>query len=335
MRLADLNGDGKLDIVTANASAASNNISVLQNQGNGTFGAPATFATATHPTSIAVGDLNGDGKQDIVTANYASNNVSVLLGQGRRYVPDGGQLRLRGRARDGRRRRLERRRPPRHRDGQLQPQLTQRPPEQGRRHRSRGHVDYNTGSGPYSLDVADVNHDGVPDIVTTNHVANTVSVLLGNGNGTFAAHVRLRHGQGSFLGGAGRLQQRRLRRSSPSPTRPTARPACCSAASTSGPRRRPWPPPSRARPTASGTSTCAPSTATGWAARPPRSRCASTRRPPRRRPPDCRPPATAPGPTTATVTLSPSDSGSGVADDLLHDRRRRPADLQQTVHRGH
>ena len=60
------------------------------------------------------------------------------------------------------------------------------------------HVDYNTGSGPYSLAAADVNHDGVPDVVTTNHVANTVSVLLGNGNGTFAAHVDYATGKGPF-----------------------------------------------------------------------------------------------------------------------------------------
>jgi hypothetical protein len=197
MRLADLNGDGRLDIVTANASSASNNISVLLNQGSGTFGAPATFATATHPTSLAIGDLNGDGKQDIVTANYASNNVSVLFGKGDgtfqaavnyscgaepetvvvadfnsdghpdiatvNYSPSSVSVLLnKG-------------------DGTF-----------------AGHVDYNTGSGPYSLDVADVNHDGVPDIVTTNHVANTVSVLLGNGNGTFASHVDYATGNGPF-----------------------------------------------------------------------------------------------------------------------------------------
>ena len=77
---ADLNGDGHLDLITANAG--SNNISVLLGNANGTFGAAQTYATGAGPAAVAVGDFNGDGKLDIVTANEADNTVSVLLGNG-------------------------------------------------------------------------------------------------------------------------------------------------------------------------------------------------------------------------------------------------------------
>src|SRR5438034_809369 len=45
--------------------------------------APATNAgVGTSPFSVALGDFNGDGKQDLATANFTSNNVSILLGTG-------------------------------------------------------------------------------------------------------------------------------------------------------------------------------------------------------------------------------------------------------------
>jgi hypothetical protein len=43
---------------------------------------PSQFAVGTQPWSVAVGDFNGDGKQDLATANPNSNNLSVLLGDG-------------------------------------------------------------------------------------------------------------------------------------------------------------------------------------------------------------------------------------------------------------
>jgi hypothetical protein len=77
---ADLNGDGHLDLITANAG--SNNISVLLGNSNGTFGTAQTYATGAGPAAVAVGDFNGDSKLDIVTANEGDNTVSVLLGNG-------------------------------------------------------------------------------------------------------------------------------------------------------------------------------------------------------------------------------------------------------------
>src|SRR5207302_4496651 len=66
-------------IVTANKN--SNNVSVLLGDGTGSFSAATNFAVGSSPNSVAVGDFNGDGKQDLATANSGLANVSVLLRQ--------------------------------------------------------------------------------------------------------------------------------------------------------------------------------------------------------------------------------------------------------------
>ena len=60
----------------------SGNVSILLGDGAGNFSAPTNFGTGDGPVSVAVGDFNGDGKQDLAVANYGSNNVSILLGDG-------------------------------------------------------------------------------------------------------------------------------------------------------------------------------------------------------------------------------------------------------------
>ena len=74
---ADFNGDGRLDLATANYSSS---VSVLLGNANGTFQPAQESPTGTSPLSLAVGDFNADGKLDLATAN--AGDVSVLLGNG-------------------------------------------------------------------------------------------------------------------------------------------------------------------------------------------------------------------------------------------------------------
>jgi hypothetical protein len=77
---ADFNGDSRLDIAVANE--ASNTVSVLLGNADGSFQAARTSATGVTPVSLAEGDFNADGKLDLVTANANGNDLSVLLGDG-------------------------------------------------------------------------------------------------------------------------------------------------------------------------------------------------------------------------------------------------------------
>jgi hypothetical protein len=74
---ADLNGDGKPDLAVANFQA--NTVSVLLNNGDGTFAVGAGYPAGLGPRSVVAADLNGDGKPDLALANNFANTVSVLL----------------------------------------------------------------------------------------------------------------------------------------------------------------------------------------------------------------------------------------------------------------
>ncbi len=78
--LADVNGDGKQDLIVANVNASA--VSVLLNSGSGTFAPQTPYDTGTTPFGIAVADFDGDGKPDLAVANIHSNTVSVLLDTG-------------------------------------------------------------------------------------------------------------------------------------------------------------------------------------------------------------------------------------------------------------
>jgi hypothetical protein len=79
--VADFNGDAKLDLAATNGLA--NTVSVLRNTTSGGASTPSfapqqTFAVGVEPFSIAVGDIDGDGKPDLAVANNQSGTVSVL-----------------------------------------------------------------------------------------------------------------------------------------------------------------------------------------------------------------------------------------------------------------
>jgi hypothetical protein len=80
MRVTDLTGSGKLDLVTTDTGSSA--VSVLIGNGDGSFQPARTYPVGLAPQCLNIGDVNGDHTPDIVTGNAGSNNVSVLLGNG-------------------------------------------------------------------------------------------------------------------------------------------------------------------------------------------------------------------------------------------------------------
>jgi Bacterial Ig-like domain (group 3)/FG-GAP-like repeat len=147
LAIADVNGDGKPDLIVANGNV-SDNYTVLLGNGNGTFQSPLVTSLGAGSIavwdSVAVADVNGDGRPDLIISACCESNghgeAAVLLGNG---------------------------------DGTFQ-----------------APVFYDSGGGLGGpLAVADLTGNGILDIAIANWDNNTVGVLLGNGDGTFQTAV--------------------------------------------------------------------------------------------------------------------------------------------------
>ena len=150
---ADVNGDGKADVVVVSCAVANENddpcpyantYDVLLGNGNGTFQPPITSSsTGYSPRYLALGDVNGDGRPDMLFG--VSFGINVLLGNG---------------------------------DGTFQTAMP---------------YDTNQGCTSNSVTISDLDRDGKPDLLvgTQNCSAahGAVNVMRGNGDGTFQPMV--------------------------------------------------------------------------------------------------------------------------------------------------
>ncbi|MEW6730749.1 MAG: FG-GAP-like repeat-containing protein [Acidobacteriota bacterium] len=178
----DFNGDGNLDLATANIAPF--NIAVLLGNGTGGFGANTNFGLngGIFPEGIITADFNRDGNLDLATPNLSSNNISVLLGNGVGSFATATIFGLNGGSTPGRIRAGDF-----NRDGNIDlvtPNLFSNNISlllgngMGGFGTASNFPTSTSTSGPFSAVVADFNRDGVLDVATGNNSSNNISVLI-------------------------------------------------------------------------------------------------------------------------------------------------------------
>jgi hypothetical protein len=192
--VSDFNGDGKPDLVVANSavSGGTANVSVLLGKGDGTFQSAVNYRTESGSSCVAVGDFNRDALPDLAVANAGSTNVSVLLGKGdgsfqtaTNYgATDTSQFVIVGDF---------------DRNGMADLALVNRVSSKVSVLLGRGDgafltaISYDVGTDPLAVAVGNFDGNLNPDLAVVNSALfdnlPSISVLLGNGNGTFKAAV--------------------------------------------------------------------------------------------------------------------------------------------------
>ncbi len=195
--IGDLNGDGKADLAVTNqglVSATGGTVSVLLNNGNGTFAVKKDYQAGSGPWSVAIGDLNGDGKEDLAVGgqnSYVSiylNNNNITFQPKVDYLVEGGAQSLKIGDLNN--------------DGRADLAMASIRSLSVMLNNGNGNFSktyYTLGSNyTSSVAIGDLNGDGKLDIAITNALGNhngivinsfLVSIFLNNGNGTFATKV--------------------------------------------------------------------------------------------------------------------------------------------------
>ncbi len=183
---ADLNGDGKPDLVVVNETDA---MSVLLNDGTGAFALHVDYPAGPQPYAVAAADLNGDGKVDLAVANGGNASVSVRFNDGNGAFGPTVDYTAGAQPRSVTAADL---------DGDGHPDLIVA--NQGGDSVSvllnqgdgtfAAPLDYAAGAKPHAVTAADLDGDGHPDLAVTHEKPNlTVSVLLNQGGGILAPGV--------------------------------------------------------------------------------------------------------------------------------------------------
>jgi len=192
---ADVNGDGKLDLICANMG--DNTLTVLTNNGSGGFGSNATLTVGNGPVFVCAADVNGDGKLDLICANNGASTLTVLTNNGSGGFVFAATLTVGDHpssvvAADV------------NGDGKLDlisanigastlTVLTN--------NGSGGFVFAATltvGNTPFSVVAADVNGDGKLDLISANAFDGTLTVLTNDGSGGFSVNATLTVGNGPY-----------------------------------------------------------------------------------------------------------------------------------------
>jgi len=188
----DFNGDKNLDVAVADNTA--NTISILLGKGDGTFGPKTDIKTGNAPQGLVAAnfhDLNGKGDLDLAVANSKDNTISVFPGNGdgtfgapTLLTTGNGPFSLA--VGDF------------NKDNHMDLVVTNRTDNTAQVFLGKGDgtfqqpVTLATGATPLWVSVADFNNDGNPDLAIANNGAptntlsgNSVTIILGNGDGTF------------------------------------------------------------------------------------------------------------------------------------------------------
>ncbi|HWR82567.1 MAG TPA: FG-GAP-like repeat-containing protein [Candidatus Deferrimicrobium sp.] len=183
---ADLDGDSDYDLAVANAE--SNNVSILKNNGNGTFQTAVNYGAGGTPFSVFAADLDGDSDYDLAVANVNWDNVSILKNNGNGTFAAAGNYGAGDKAYsvfaadlDG--------------DSDYDLAVANYRSDNVSILKNNGNgtfaaaVNYGAGDWPYSVFAADLDGDSDYDLAVANCNSKNVSILKNNGDGTFQTAV--------------------------------------------------------------------------------------------------------------------------------------------------